>query len=349
MQHQHQINGLQSAHSANMAKMLQSKADSTTRYNAAVAEMNANQRQIMQQHVADHNASVSAMRSAKQGAKVSRNERVNVQKLANQQRLNNVAQRLDAHRSQLTQEQHEEARVYSQRMKMLSFSHIGKAKHTQNRNAAELEERRQSNRDKVLAQQNKAMATNERYRQHLVEEELRHGKEMCDMKAANEAKSSNHAATVRRMQHKNKHRNEDLNHMSLQFVAMEDKLKQSNTRCAVHERALAENAQTVQRSQKRQSLLIAQDEVLQAVKATIEKQCADSANQAALAKHTKFESEQEEMLFTQNEIERVANANDACREGMTMLMESVQRLNMQMRGCQADYIKSEGHLFKSLF
>jgi len=224
MQHQHQMNVLKSAHSAKMAKMLQSKADSTTDYNAAVAAMNANQRQHIQQHVADHNASMSAMRKAKQGVQVSRNARVNVQKLANQQRLNNVAQQLDAQCSRLKQERHEEARVYSQRMKLLSFSHIGKAKDTQNRNTEELEQRRRSNRNKVLSQQNKAMATNERYRLNLVDEELRHGKALCDMQAANEAKSSKHATTMGRMKHKNKHRNEDMNHMSLQFVAMEDKL-----------------------------------------------------------------------------------------------------------------------------
>merc|ERR1712212_168867 len=161
------------------------------------------------------------------------------------------------------------------------------------------------------------------------DEKLRHEQEVCDIKVANNAKSAKHAAKMSRMKGKNKHKEDDANHMLLQFLAVENKLKQSNTRCAVHERALAENAQTVQRSHKRRSLLIAQAELLQAVRATIEKHCADSANQATLVKRTKFESEREEVLFTKNEIRRAANANDACYGEMVSLIKSVETLNMQ--------------------
>merc|ERR1712212_782675 len=104
------------------------------------------------------------------------------------------------------------------------------------------------------------------------------------------------------MQNKGKHKSDDMNHMARQFVAREDKLKQSNERCAVHERTLAENARTVERCQKRRPVLMAQCEVVEAVKATIEKHRGEAANREALVKRRKFASEREEVLFTQNQI-----------------------------------------------
>merc|ERR1712212_843894 len=164
------------------------------------------------------------------------------------------------------------------------------------------------------------------------DEKLRHEQEVCDIKVANNAKSAKHAAKMSRMKGKNKHKEDDANHMLLQFLAVENKLKQSNGRCAVHERALAENAQTVQVSHKRRSLLVTQAEVVQAVQATIEKHHFDSTNKAASEKRRKFGSEQEEILFTQSEIQSVVNANDVFNEEMVTLMEELSMLNVQIKG-----------------
>ena len=66
----------------------------------------------------------------------------------------------------------------------------------------------------------------------------------------------------------------NLNHMALHFVALESKLK-GGTRCAVHELALHDNAQTIRKSQRCRDLLTARSEVIVAVKATIAKNCAE--------------------------------------------------------------------------
>merc|ERR1712212_752291 len=272
--------------------MLQSSADDTAACNATMAAMNTNTQQHMEQHMADHNTNLAAMRTVNHCVEVKRNERINVRKLANKQKLKNMAQRLDTQCSELKHKKHNDERLHCQRMKVLSFSNAGKAKDARNRNAVNMEAKRQGNRDAALAQQSKANSTNERHQQNLKEEKLRHEQEVCDIKLANQAKSAQHAAKMNRIKGKDKHKEDNANHMLLQFVAVENKLKQSNARCAVHERALAENAQTIQMSHKRRSLLITQSEVVKAVQATIEKQ-------AASAKRRTFGSEQEEVLFTQ--------------------------------------------------
>merc|ERR1712087_367699 len=182
------------------------------------------------------------------------------------------------------------------------------------------------------AQQSQFVSTKERHQNNLKDEALRHEKEVCEIKVANHAKSAQHAAKMRRMRGKDKHREDDANHMVLQFVTAENKLKQSNARCAVHERALAENAQTIELSRKRQSLLVTQAEVAQAVQATIEKHYSESANQAASAKRRTFDSAQEEVLLMQREIQSVVNANGVFYQEMATLMEDLSTLNVQIRG-----------------
>merc|ERR1719295_2527709 len=137
--HQNQMDDVKSGHDADMAQMLQSKSDDTARCNSTMATMNANAQQQMDQHMADHNANIKAICRANDGVEVKRNERVNVLKLANAQRLANMQQRLDAQCSDLRQRQHAGEMVHSQRMKVLSFSHVGMASHARNRNAIDLE------------------------------------------------------------------------------------------------------------------------------------------------------------------------------------------------------------------
>merc|ERR1712087_702856 len=239
--------------------------------------------------------------------------------------LKDMAQRLDTQCSDLKHKKHNEERLHSQRIKVLSFSYAGKANDARNRNTVNMEAQRRGNRDAVLAQQSKVDSTKERHQQNLKDEKLRHEREVCEIKVANHAKSAQHAAKMRYIKGKNKHREDDANHMILQFVAVENKLKQSNARCAVHERALAENAQTIELSRKRQSLLVTQAEVVQAVQATMEKHHSESANQAASAKRKTFDSEQEEVLLMQRDIQSVINANGR-------LMEYLGALNLQIRG-----------------
>merc|ERR1719295_15539 len=104
--HQNRMDDAKSGHDADMAQMRQSKSDDTARCNSTMATMNANAQQQMDQHMADHNANIKAIHRANNGVAVKRNERVNVMKLANAQRLTNMEQRLDAQCSNLRQKQH---------------------------------------------------------------------------------------------------------------------------------------------------------------------------------------------------------------------------------------------------
>merc|ERR1712212_36916 len=305
-----------------------SNADNTTACDATMAAMSTNLQQQMGQHVADHNASMAATRRANDGVIVKRNERINLRKLTNKQKLRNMAQGMDAQCSDAQQRQSDENILHFQRMKVLSFNHAGKTNDAMIRNAVELEEKRQRARYSALAQRKKVKAVNQRHHQNIAGEQLRHGKEMWDMNAANKAKSAKHATKMGRMQNKGKHKSDDMNHMALQFVAREDKLKQSNERCAVHERTLADNARTVERCQKRRPVLMAQCEVVEAVKATIEKHRAEAANRV---KRSKFASEREGVLFTQNQIKCALNASDVFCEEMALLMEELSIQNAQMR------------------
>merc|ERR1719295_2525841 len=135
--------------------------------------MNANAQQQMDQHMADHNANIKAICRANDGVEVKRNERVNVLKLANAQRLTNMEQRLDAQCSNLKQRQHAGEMVHSQRMKVLSCSHAGMASDARIRNADAFEARRKDTKAKRQAQQNNVDAANERHHRNIDDEALR--------------------------------------------------------------------------------------------------------------------------------------------------------------------------------
>jgi len=330
-QHQHQMDDLKSGHDSEMAAMRQSNTISTVTFNKQIAAMGANTQQQMGQHVASHNARMEAMRSTKDGVEVKRNERVNVQNLANAQRINNMAQRQDAQCSNLKQRQLDDAQVHSQRMKMLSFSHVGMASSARMRNTLDMDAQRQGNRDKAHAQQSKVDAANERHHQSTDDEALRHGQEMDDMKTSNESRTAKHAVQMVRMQDKGKHKGADVNHMALHFVALENKLKKSEELCAEHERMLAENAQIIEQSRTRRSLLIAQGQVADEAAASIKKHSAESENQATSLKRIKFDSEEEEVRFLQRAIRSALNANVSFEEEATTWLDELCRLNERMR------------------
>merc|ERR1712013_724621 len=110
--------------------------------------------------------------------------------------------------------------MHSQRMKVLSFSHIGVASDARNRNAMDLEAQRADVDDKKHCQQNKVDAANARHHQNIDDEKVRHGQEMSDQQTASDAKTAVHNAKMGRMGGKNKHKTEDANHMALQFVKL---------------------------------------------------------------------------------------------------------------------------------
>merc|ERR1719216_427305 len=141
--------------------------------------------------------------------------------------------------------------MHSQRMKMLSFSQAGAASDARNRNAIAMDAQRADTKSKRRDQQNKVDAANAKHHKSIDDEEARHNKEMGDMKIVSDAKTAKHNSKMDRMSDKNKHKTDDVNHMALHFVSLENKLKQNNARCAVHERALADNAQTIQKSRDR--------------------------------------------------------------------------------------------------
>merc|ERR1719486_135352 len=193
------MNDMKAGHAAEMAQMLQSSADDTAACNATMAAMDTDMRQHMEQHMADHNTSMAAMRNVNDCVEVKRNERINVRKLANKQKLRNMAQRLDTQCSDLKHKKHNDERLHSQRMKVLSVSCAGKAKDARNRNAVNMEGKRQGNRDAALAQQSKVNSTNERHQRNLKDEKLRHEQEVCTIKVANNAKNAQDAAKMSRM------------------------------------------------------------------------------------------------------------------------------------------------------
>merc|ERR1712013_850004 len=278
---------------------------------------------------------VKAMRSRRDGADVKHNERVNVLKLEQRQRATNYQQRLDAQCSDLKQKQRTEELMHSQRMKVLSFSHIDAASDARNRNAMDLETQRADGENRKYSQQNKVDAANARHHQNIDDEKVRHGQEMRDLQTTSDAKTATHNAKMGRMGGKNKHKTDDANHMALQFVKLENALKQSEARCAVHEQKLAGNAQRIKQSQIRRDLIVAQTEVVRAVKATIAKDRAKSSKQfgsTSAAKRKKFEGgEAEEIQFLRHQIGCALTANTAFEEEMTVFVRMLSELNEQIR------------------
>jgi len=124
--------------------------------------------------------------------KVKRNERVNVLKLANAQTLTNMEQRLHAQCADLKQRQRTGEVVHSQRMKMLTFSHVGMASAARNRNAVDLEVQRKDTKAKRRAQQHRVDAAKQRHHKNIEGEEARHGQAMSDMKSTSDAKTAKH-------------------------------------------------------------------------------------------------------------------------------------------------------------
>merc|ERR1719391_1667834 len=293
--------------------------------------MRAKAQRQMDRRMAEHNANIEAMRCANDGVEVKRNERVNVVKLATVQRLTNMEQRLDAQCSDLKQRQRAGEMAHSQRMKVLSFSHAGMASNARIRNADDLGAWRKDTKAKRQAQQSKVDAANERHHRNVDGEALRHGREMRDMKTSGDAKTAEHNAKVDRMNDKNKHKGEDANHMALHFVSLENKLKQSEARCAGHERTLAKNAQTIREAKSRKELLIAQSEVIEAVKGTFAKNCTEAERQTAAVKKGKFASDVEEKCFLRDGIEQVLNVNSGFGEEMATFIGMLRDLNVQMR------------------
>merc|ERR1719385_623265 len=314
-----------------MAQMLQCNTDNATAYNATMAAMKANANQRMGRNMADHTANITAMRRANHGVEVKRNERVNVLKLGNAQRLTNMEQRLDAQCSDLRQKQHAGAMAHSQRMKVLSFSHVGMASDARNRSALDLEAKKKETKAIRQAQQSKVDAANERHHQNIDGEELRHGRKMSDMKSSSSAKTAEHDAKMVRMKDKNKHKNEDANHMNLQFTSLEHKLKESEVRCAAHERTLAKNAQTRKDAKSCWDVLIAQTEVIVAAKATIAKNSAEAARQTAAVKKRKFNSDTEEECFLLNGIKTALNVNSVFGDEMATFVGKLSDLSARMR------------------
>jgi len=243
--------------------------------------------------MADHNAKMLSMRRANHGVEVRRNERVNVLKLANAQRVTNMEQRLKAQCADTEQRQRNDEMVHSQRIKMLSFSHIGAANHARDLNALEVEVQRQNNGDRKRSQLRKFEAANAAHRQNTADAKARHVKEMDGLKTASDAQTLRRDFEMVQLRDKNKHQSDDVKHMALQVVSLEMELAQSKARCAEHRHTILENAQNKERSQKRRLLLVARCEVVGRLKAAIEKSRAGSVNGEREMKRSKPNNEAE--------------------------------------------------------
>jgi len=332
-QHSHRMDDMKSGHDTEMSEMRQSNRETTMACSATMTKMKVNNQREMNRNMADHHASMAAMRQSNDGVEVKRNENVNVVKLANAQRVTNMRQRLDAQRSDFKQKQHASEMMHSQRMKMMSFSNIGMASDARNHNAIDLKAQRQGTRTSRLAQQGKVDAANQRHHHDIDEEKLRHGHEMSEMKTSSDSKTATHETKMGRMNDKNQHKSDDGNHMALQFMSLESKLKRAEARCAEHEQALAENAQTVLQSQRRHDLLVAQSEVITAAKDVINKDGSESAEQKAAVNRKTFgrDCKDEELRFLRNKIQKALDSNHAFDEEMTTFLTMLSELNEQIR------------------
>jgi len=331
-QHQHRMADMQTNHADEMAKMEKRNGDATTACESAMQEMNIRARRQEGRITAEHNTSMAAMRRANDCAKTQRNERMNVRQLETQQRLKHMAQQIDAQCSDLKQRQRDEMVLHSKRMKMLSFSHAEAAQDVRNHNAENIAAQRQCNRDKKLTQRNRVAAANEQHQKSLAEQKLSHGRQIDTMREASVAGTAHHVVKMGRLHDKNAFKTDDLNHITLNFVALEDRCKQSDERCAEQKRTLAANAQTKQQCHKRRELLLAQSKVLHAAAATLEKHNDESAKLKATAKRTTFDSEMEEVRSVQNTIKCACNGAEVFGKEMERVAEELCKFNVQMSG-----------------
>jgi len=249
-----------SVYDTEMAQMRQSNRDSTTECNTAM-KANANSGvQQMDVHMADHGVSITVMRRAYDGVEEKRNEQLNALNVANAQRLTNLEQRLDAQFSTVKQRQLTAEMRHSQRMDVLRFSHIRMASDARNSYAFDLEAQREHTKDTQQTQQNWRNAANQEHHQKIDGEGLRHVQKMRDLKTSSDDKTAKH--------------NENHNRMAMHFFSIESKLKQSEERCALYERTLAENRKAIQDAESRRYLLIAQTEAITIIKADFWECCA---------------------------------------------------------------------------
>merc|ERR1719411_822683 len=155
---------------------------------------------------------------------------------------------------------------------------------------------------------------------------------MSDTKTSSDDKKAEHDARTGRIRDKHKHKDEDHNHMAQHFVSMERKLKETEERCALRERTLAENRKTIQDAESQLDLLIAQKEVMKAVKTAIDKNCAESARQSAeVKKKRKVGSEAQQKKFVRGKVECVLDANRVFDEEITTFLDALSDLNARMR------------------
>merc|ERR1719391_85175 len=118
-------------------------------------------------HMVDHNASITVMRCAYDAVEEKCNEQLNALNLANTQRLRNLEQRLDAECSDVKQRQQTAEMRHSQRIEVLSFSHIEMASDARNSYALDLEAQREDTKDAQQAQQNKLDAANQEHHRNI--------------------------------------------------------------------------------------------------------------------------------------------------------------------------------------
>merc|ERR1719204_2052463 len=118
--------------------------------------------------------------------------------------------------------------------------------------------------------------------------------------------------------------------MNLHFASLEHKFKESEVRCAAHERTLAENAQTRKDVKSCWDVLIAQTEVIVAAKAIIAKNSAEAARQTAAVKKTKVNSDAEEERCLLNGIKNSLNVNCVFGEEMATFVGELSDLSARM-------------------
>jgi len=279
--HSHQMEDTKLGHDTEMAALRQSNRENTKAC-AAMAKMNAS------------------------------NERVNVMKSANAQRVKNLEQRLGALCSGFEQRLEASEMMHSRHLKSMGFSHVGLESEARAHNASDLTAQCHESTAELRAQQTEQSIDDEQL-------QARHGQEMCEMKSSSDAKTATHETEMGRMNHKNEYRKNDANHMALHFVPRESKLEQS---------------EAVLKSERRRDLLVVQSEVIVVVKTAIEQGDTESEEQTAAVKRSRFSSDdkREELRALRNEIQSALDSNHAFDEEMTTFLGVLSQLNVQMRG-----------------
>ena len=333
-QHKTNMADMKSKHDVEMTLMCQANTDGDAACDKRMTEMCSDSQRRLDQATESHQAGMSAQHRTQDAVKARQNEALNVQKMQNQNRATNVRQNYKTKFAESRQQREHDAGIHWHRMEVLSLSNQGAVKEAETRNGDTLQAKRRSNRNSVLAHQNRVHAANVEHHRSLDNQQARHGKKMGNMKQRSDDQTATHCTKMGRMQNKNKHKSYDADHMVLRCVSLEARYKATQVRCDNQKKILAEHQVLREQTHGRRALLTEQAETLRCIEASIDKDRVECAQQAASIKRSKFEDDKQEVLFCERQIEAARLSSIGFREDMSRLLDVLGGLNGRMGDAQ---------------